>query len=512
MRSWWLWCLLVVHILSFVILSSLILNDTNPFSTRQQELVTTAPHIRITTTSPTITPDSLKSHTLRLSLFSSDDCSGDEVVHLYSSHHERRCQECWDLCNLRYDTTQAQVHQRAGSIRVDASFGNEKINLLGSCVGTYEYGSQDVYSPLISITARDGCVDLSDFPVSHVEFFDRQVAQGVRKPISSTKPVNFQVKSNDFTGSYMIVYNVEDKEYFRWQVRAHYHSYIQSKQTGGSYMRLLSGDSYDDISEFVPTYLTPKHPSAGAYSPLNKPHSIDMWLNSPNAPVEDVLVIVDPDNWLIKDLSPFVSRVRRGVAIGQSAWFRGSGEVDEIWRIVCERNCQLQTTDHVAVPLFIHRDDMKEIAPLWTHYTMKVRKLARKDKEFAARFKHNQVIGWSVEMIGYVFAAAHVGVRHVIEGYLQLRDVDARPVQSVLDEIPMIHMGRAWFPASYEPGRKWWHTEGKDFRHFGMQVWCKCNDTAGEIVPWPLPNNADYITRNTLTILHDSIEAFGNMF
>ena len=57
--------------------------------------------------------------------------------------------------------------------------------------------------------------------------------------------------------------------------------------------------------------------------------------------------------------------------------------------------------------------------------------------------------------------------------------------------------------------RKWAHTEGKSFRMYGTQVWCKCNYTASKIMPWPIPPGTDFQSTHTLALMHNSIEAFG---
>jgi hypothetical protein len=276
-------------------------------------------------------------------------------------------------------------------------------------------------------------------------------------------------------------------------------------------MRLLSADKPDDMAESIPTFVANRHIASRAYSPINKPDSLDKWLHSSQSPQEEIVVVIDPDNWLLKDVSHFANMVSRGNAVAEAAWYYGDSDVDEVWSIVCEKNCERKKTDHVAVPVFIHRDDLKEIAPLWTHYTLKVRKLMKTDPNFAKKYSHNQITGWSVEMVGYVYAAAHVGIKHDIKRHIQIRDVDSRPSLELQKEITMIHMGRAWFPPEYEPGKKWWHTEGKEFSAFGAQVWCKCNQTAGEIVPWPLPDEIDFQSYHTLSLLHEALEAFGKV-
>jgi hypothetical protein len=97
-------------------------------------------------------------------------------------------------------------------------------------------------------------------------------------------------------------------------------------------------------------------------------------------------------------------------------------------------------------------------------------------------------------------------------GSLQERDVgrSLTPAQALREKIPMIHMGRAFFPskaiAAAEPFR---HSEGSSFRYRGIQVWCKCNYTMADVLPWPLPPGTDWVSTVTLTMLHDAEAKFG---
>eukprot|EP00656_Telonema_subtile_P001604 TRINITY_DN10701_c0_g1_i3.p1 TRINITY_DN10701_c0_g1~~TRINITY_DN10701_c0_g1_i3.p1 ORF type:complete len:157 (-),score=19.98 TRINITY_DN10701_c0_g1_i3:109-579(-) len=127
----------------------------------------------------------------------------------------------------------------------------------------------------------------------------------------------------------------------------------------------------------------------------------------------------------------------------------------------------------------------------------------------------NLQLGWCEEMYGYIFAAAALRVKHRITPGLQIRDVEAKLTWSQWEQSSylMIHMGRAWFPRKYanEVTPQWVHTEGKRLRAPQTeQVWCKCNYTAGTVVPWPLPEGIDMVSNITLTLLHDSLEKYGS--
>jgi hypothetical protein len=461
---------------------------------------------------PRAASQSIEMKKLKIMLYTSSNCQTGDGIRTFevtSGYSEWFCDECFDLCGKKFFPIKddVDVHQAVKSIKIlEASSPMERVDLIGNCIGTFSYPNVAV---LDSITQADGCVQAAD--IAHIRFTDRLAWLKASKQVATTPAVPSRASKE-----FVVVYNVESSEYFGYQVQTHFYSFQKTNSnSGGKYLRLLTCSEEDDIAKDIPTVRVDRHRESRNYSPINKPDSIDRWINSEGTDIPEVVLVVDPDNWFTKDVSVWVDNVREGQPIAQTAWFYGSREVDEIWKLVCENNCERDRTDHVAVPVFIHRNDLKKIAPLWTYYTLKVIDKMKTDPDFASRYQHTQVTGWSVEMIGYVYAAAHVGVYHDVQRFLQLRDVDPRVSKEHAARVPMIHMGRAWFPHSYEPGRQWWHTEGKDFSEFGAQVWCKCNWTAGDILPWPLPPNAedtlDFVSYHTLTLLHEAREKFGKL-
>ena len=83
-----------------------------------------------------------------------------------------------------------------------------------------------------------------------------------------------------------------------------------------------------------------------------------------------MIVVVDPDNWMLKDIRPWVDRVRPGQALAQAAWFSGSREtITQLWKEFCRKNCDWHL-DLAAVPYLVHRDDLAVISPLWRMYSL----------------------------------------------------------------------------------------------------------------------------------------------
>ncbi|ETO36150.1 hypothetical protein RFI_00912, partial [Reticulomyxa filosa] len=311
------------------------------------------------------------------------------------------------------------------------------------------------------------------------------------------------------------VYSGESSEYMGYQAQANYYGFLTSAQhPNARFQRLLTARTQDDLAEYIPTFQAKRYPYSKRYGPVNKADSIlKLFQSSANQPSEQVIVIIDPDNWILKDISPWVKQVAPGHALGEAAWFYGSSAVTSLWKEVCLQNCDWPL-DLVGVPYLVHREDLKKIAPWFRKYIMIMKEREETDPSFAKKYEvlfHIQM-GWGTEMFGYIFAAAHVGIKHEVVWGIQIRDVSPRP-QTPKDEkaFAMIHMGRAWFPRDYEPGKQWWHTEGRAFRNFGAQVWCKCNWTASDIIPWPIPEGTDFQSRHTLYLLHESRMYFGEI-
>ena len=125
-----------------------------------------------------------------------------------------------------------------------------------------------------------------------------------------------------------------------YQDQSNYYGFLTSAQhPKARFSRLLTSSARDDISEYIPTFRAKRYQYSKRYGPTNKADVLLKWYNSADKPKEEVIVIIDPDNWIIKDLSPWVQRVSKGHALGEAAWFHGSGLVTDLWKEVCLQNC-----------------------------------------------------------------------------------------------------------------------------------------------------------------------------
>jgi len=396
---------------------------------------------------------------------------------------------CLNLCSQKFSPNGAMLKSAYKSMQVT---GRQELDLYESCGGERYWGS---------VFELDGCTNMYEWPPTAAVQFVKHGSLEVAKETHKPKPGELK---------YRIVYSAESSTYFGYQAQSSYWGFKKSKQKNGGWIRLMTSHKMDDLSETFPTFAAKRHPFSRRYGPINKADVITKWYASADRPTEDVLVVVDPDNWMVRDISPWVAKVSKGHAIGQEAWYAGAtSSITKLWKKFCLKNCDAHL-DLAAVPYFVHRDDLEVIAPLWKYYSLKIKEWLEADPGGERQYGGLQ-IGWCSEMYGYNFASAHAGVVHEIIPSLQLRDVGPHVTDKRWSEIPMIHMGRIWFPKSY--GCKGWcHTEGRGLGGGrGDQVWCKCNITASDVIPWPKPPGMDHVSETTLDYLHDSREFFGEI-
>jgi hypothetical protein len=161
----------------------------------------------------------------------------------------------------------------------------------------------------------------------------------------------------------------------------------------------------------------------------------------------------------------------------------------------------------LQVPYLVKASDLKEIAPLWKQYTIMIQKRLTSDPDF--KRKHAGIgLDWAMEMFAYNFASTTLGIKTDVLTELQIRDIES--VREYMSA-PTIHTGRAWFPKEHATMAEKWRSEddGGFFKGRRVQVWCKCNTTAADIQPWPLPEHLDFVSYHTLRIMHDSVQRFG---
>ena len=82
------------------------------------------------------------------------------------------------------------------------------------------------------------------------------------------------------------------------------------------------------------------------------------------------MVLMDPDNWLLKDLTAEARLVSRGHSVANAAWYSQGGrpKMEQLWALLCdepadEAACAGQLVAPLAlaaVPYLVHRDGGRE--------------------------------------------------------------------------------------------------------------------------------------------------------
>lgn len=433
---------------------------------------------------------------LKMTLYASTTCEDTSpIIVINQTYMDKGCSQegCFDVCDKKFpDGTELVEGTTLNAIKVE---GEGEIDLYELCAGPE--GEDLLY--WATIMPLDGCVRIHHWPaIGHIKF---------KKLLLKTTKITRPKKHIRTETDYNIVCSAESSTYFGIQVQTGYYSFLTSQGKDASYTRLLTSSELDDLGEIIPTFYAKRHPYSRQYIAINKVDIISKWYASAQPPQERVIVIIDPDNWLLQSLKPIVKQIKRGFAIANRAWFRSAIQmVTTVWKLLCENNCN-SSLDLVSSPYFIHRDDLAIIAPLWKYYTIKIQE--HKNHVELTNIYQNLHVSWCAEMYGYVFAAAHAGVKHEIKKNLQLKDIGRRPRRRQIPSILMLHIGKAWLSFKYELGKKWWHTDANEFSYLGAEVWCKSNITAADIIPWPIPLTADFQSNATLMLLHSTRKLFG---
>jgi hypothetical protein len=204
------------------------------------------------------------------------------------------------------------------------------------------------------------------------------------------------------TANFHTIFNCEDKAYQYWQSELLAFSYRKANQPG-PLTQLLSCDiepKYKFTENMFKAKSFSKHPlTKDDYCAYNKPAAIVQWLEQ-QKPQQKNIMIIDPDCVF---LGPITREIKRGQAIGQLySYMWANGPCGHLVKRHCRKNQDLVAP--VGIPIIIHRDDLKLVAPRWLEVTQQIR------DDFISR-----QVGWIVEMWGYTIAAAEMGIRHDLQ-------------------------------------------------------------------------------------------------
>lgn len=210
------------------------------------------------------------------------------------------------------------------------------------------------------------------------------------------------------------LFSTECTPYFDWQTVGLMHSLRVSRQPG-NITRLLSC-SDEDLKNYkghdlAPTHYVPsmnRHPLTGDWYPaINKPAAVLHWISHVETDAE-FIVILDADMIMRGPITPWEYGAKLGHPV--STPYEYLIGCDNILAKIHTRNPS--ACDKVGGVIIMHIDDLRRFAMLWLHKTEEV----RADKAHYATNITGDIYssGWISEMYGYCFAAAELGLHHII--------------------------------------------------------------------------------------------------
>jgi hypothetical protein len=250
----------------------------------------------------------------------------------------------------------SQVHhvqvQGSEPIRFKGDSIPKSVKLQGSgFVEVHQGAKNETY--LGVIVEQDGCFDVVAFSkhksFKHLTFDVYSASSSNSQAITHRKQIpeflqrQFSTAKNLSEPHTRIIFSAESSHYFGFQVLASAFSFLDSNQTNASWMRLLTAQQPDDLSERFPTFTAPRSLESNLYSPISKPDVIMKWFQSKDAPhPDDIIVVIDPDSWLLTDMGKWVANVGPKRAKGQFAYYHNERRLcQNLWHEFCLKNCNV---------------------------------------------------------------------------------------------------------------------------------------------------------------------------
>ncbi len=288
-----------------------------------------------------------------------------------------------------------------------------------------------------------------------------------------------------------MVFSVDTGKRYEWLALAFqfWWERTQNKAKGSRFTRLLASPNAqpDHLMDKIPTFVAPlpEEFSTDHYLPYNKIVSVLKWIEAVHSslPPDQIIAIMDVDIVLLEDLSYLAVDVKKGHPMGAKGFMSFTGE-GSMYDKVVERYCPAcKGADPLAVPYFIHKDDLLALAPRWYDMCRKIRKDTLPwDKVTDWRKQSPLQLSWTAEQWAYLLSAAEMGLRHLVR-----EDMSAFTSDSVqaLNE-PMIHFSD-WTVGVDGSGKK--------------MKWSK-SETALQVIPNVDPKAGD-VNRAMIQALQD---------
>jgi peptidyl serine alpha-galactosyltransferase len=237
------------------------------------------------------------------------------------------------------------------------------------------------------------------------------------------------------------VFSVDGSLYQRWQADLLAYSHRKVGQPG-PLTRLFSSDGPPTrfAGRTFHTRSFCPHPATGDfYPPYNRIMALKDWL-SEDPPAEEVILLVEPDCVFMSPLTGEL--VSRGHPVSHPIGYMDPLPMAELVDRHCSRP---ELVDVAGIPtVLIHRNDLRELVPLWIEKTENIRHDPRSLELLGG--------GWVADMWGYTCAAAEMGLRHELRALARVQGEDRA-------DLPIIHYCYASSTAEHD-----WHWDKRHYR------------------------------------------------
>ena len=177
----------------------------------------------------------------------------------------------------------------------------------------------------------------------------------------------------------------------------------------GGFTRVLH-DRADALVNEIPTCVVDRLDNEMGFVVLSRPNAFKQFFEKCPDIEEDYILMAEPDHLYLRPLDNLMQG-RRPAAF--PFFYINPKQFPDLVRRFAGAHLtddEIEAMDPIgSSPVFIHKEDLKRVAPIWHDVTLKIKQDPEADKAW----------GWVLEMYGYTIAAKIAGLQHDLRPKLQ---------------------------------------------------------------------------------------------
>jgi len=211
----------------------------------------------------------------------------------------------------------------------------------------------------------------------------------------------------DPSRKFHVVLTTNKAVYQGWQARVMYYHYKKQKEAQGpngqmgGFTRVLHDDS-DGLEDEIPTCRVDRLQDELGFVVLSRPFAFVQFFEKCPPIEEDFILMAEPDHVYIKPMPNLM--VGDNPAAFPFFYIVPKDKPEIVKRFLPGiKDEEISEIDNIgSSPVFIHKEDLKRLAPEWASMSVALQKDA----------EAKQAWGWVIEMYGYTLAAYKLGISH----------------------------------------------------------------------------------------------------